>query len=211
MLMMTATVTLPTVAGATTSHAYEPMPNFVGMGRSTVFSEMYSAHLYYKTQGLGANTTHWVRVIGEIPAAGTQIQSFSTVILTVTTVPLPVAPAHTTAVVHPKKPVIKLDAVSSTRVRKPPVTPKKVVRHVVSDFRVGEATWYSYIPGQCATWYLPLGTRINVEDIATGHVISCVVTDREAARGNRVVDLSETQFAQLAPLSQGVLAVRVTW
>jgi beta-lactam-binding protein with PASTA domain len=78
-------------------------------------------------------------------------------------------------------------------------------------YRIGDATWYSYFPGRCATWYLPMGTRIAVRDLATGKVIHCVVTDREAAHGNRVVDLSETQFAQLAPLAKGVVVVRVSW
>jgi beta-lactam-binding protein with PASTA domain len=78
-------------------------------------------------------------------------------------------------------------------------------------YRIGDATWYSYFPGRCATWYLPKGTRIAVRDLATGKVVHCIVTDREAAHGNRVVDLSETQFAQLAPLSKGVVVVRVSW
>jgi beta-lactam-binding protein with PASTA domain len=78
-------------------------------------------------------------------------------------------------------------------------------------YRIGDATWYSYFPGRCATWYLPKGTRIAVRDLATGKVIHCVVTDREAAHGNRVVDLSETDFARLAPLAKGVVVVRVSW
>jgi len=78
-------------------------------------------------------------------------------------------------------------------------------------YRIGDATWYSYIPGRCATWYLPRGTRIAVRDLRTGKVIHCIASDREAAHGNRVVDLSETQFAQLAPLSKGVVVVRVSW
>ena len=212
-LVMAAIVTLPSPAQATTSHAYEPMPNFVGMGRSGVFSEMYSAQLHFKTTGLGANSSHWVRVIGEIPAAGTMIHPFSTVILQVTTVPIVVAAVrHVVAKpVVKKKPVIKLVAVTHKGAKKPTGTKKKVTRPRIVNFRVGVATWYSYIPGQCATWYLPRGTRINVEDLKTGKVISCVVTDREAARGNRVVDLSETQFAELAPLGVGVVPVRVTW
>ncbi len=78
-------------------------------------------------------------------------------------------------------------------------------------YRIGDATWYNYIPGRCATWYLPRGTRIAVRDLATGKVIHCIASDREAAHGDRVVDLSETQFAQLAPLSKGVVVVRVSW
>jgi hypothetical protein len=77
--------------------------------------------------------------------------------------------------------------------------------------RVGMATWYDYVPGRCATWYLPYGKRLYIKDLQTGKIISCVNTDREAAHGNRVVDLSQTQFSQLAPLTKGVIPVRVWW
>jgi rare lipoprotein A (peptidoglycan hydrolase) len=87
--------------------------------------------------------------------------------------------------------------------RKKPTKPKR--------YRIGDATWYSYIPGRCATWYLPKGTRITVRDLKTGKAVHCIVTDREAAHGNRVVDLNETQFAQLAPLARGVIVVKVSW
>jgi hypothetical protein len=79
------------------------------------------------------------------------------------------------------------------------------------DYRIGDATWYSYIPGRCATWFLPYGTRVTVRDLATGRAVVCTVTDREAARGDRVVDLSQTEFARLAPLAKGVIRVKVSW
>ncbi len=94
--------------------------------------------------------------------------------------------------------------VTTTTVR--PTRPKKPKR-----YRIGEATWYEYIPGRCATWYLPRGTRITVRDLKTGKLIHCIATDREAAHGDRVVDLNQTEFAQLAPLSQGVVVVKVSW
>ncbi len=93
------------------------------------------------------------------------------------------------------------------------VTPAAVATTTVvpAHARVGIATWYSYYPGQCATWYLPRGTRITVEDLATGRTVSCLVTDRQDYAPGRVVDLSETQFSLLAPLWRGVVEVRVTW
>lgn len=78
-------------------------------------------------------------------------------------------------------------------------------------YRVGVATWYSYVPGRCATWYLPMGTRVVVRDVATGKAVSCIVADREATHADRVVDLSETQFLLLAPLARGVIRVKVSW
>ena len=125
---------------------------------------------------------------------------------TTTTTTVPVAtttyPGQTTTSVPPTT-----TSSTTTTVR---VTTTTVKRNP-GRYRIGVATWYSYIPGHCATWYLPFGTRIRVRDLATGHSITCIVTDREAAHGNRVVDLNEAQFAQLAPLRVGVIAVRVTW
>ena len=348
-IVMAATVTLPAPAEAATSNAYEAMPNVIGFGQFSAHAEMYRAQLYFKTTGPGANSTAWTRVVGEIPAAGTMIHPFSTVILEVTTTPV------VTAVVHPaikktvvvalhhavkktlkktvvvalhhavkktlkktvvvalhhavkktlkktvvvalhhavkktlkktvvvalhhavkktlkktvvvalhhavkktlkktvvvalhhavkktlkktvvvalhhavkktlkktvvvavrhtgKRPVVKLESVTRQSIKVPskPVKKKVTSRPALADFRVGVATWYSYVPGRCATWYLPMGTRVNVEDLDNGRVITCVVTDREASHGNRVVDLSETQFSELAPMGVGVVPVRVTW
>ncbi len=113
-------------------------------------------------------------------------------------------PTTTTTATHPT---------TTTTICKVPTT-TTTIKHRKSKpkrYRIGDATWYSYIPGRCATWYLPRGTRIAVRDLRTGKVIHCIASDREAAHGNRVVDLSETQFAQLAPLSKGVVVVRVSW
>jgi rare lipoprotein A (peptidoglycan hydrolase) len=58
---------------------------------------------------------------------------------------------------------------------------------------------------------LPRGTRVTVRDLRTGKVIHCIASDREAAHGDRVVDLDSQQFAELAPLSTGVVVVKVSW
>jgi len=90
-------------------------------------------------------------------------------------------------------------------------TTLKPKRKKALKYRIGDATWYRYLPGRCATWYLPRGTRITIRDLKTGKVIHCIASDREGAHGNRVVDLDTQQFAQLAPLSKGVVVVKVSW
>jgi beta-lactam-binding protein with PASTA domain len=102
-------------------------------------------------------------------------------------------PTTTTTICHPV----------TTTTLKPKKKPVK--------YRVGDATWYRYIPGHCATWYLPRGTRITIRDLATGKVVHCIASDREAAHGDRVVDLDTVQFAELAPLAKGVVVVKVSW
>jgi beta-lactam-binding protein with PASTA domain len=101
---------------------------------------------------------------------------------------------------------------TTTTICKVPVT-TTTLRHKTKPkkYRIGDATWYRYIPGRCATWYLPRGTRITIRDLATGKVIHCIASDREGAHGNRVVDLDTVQFAELAPLSKGVVVVKVSW
>jgi beta-lactam-binding protein with PASTA domain len=123
-----------------------------------------------------------------VPTSTTTYPAESTTTSTTTTPP---PPTTTTTICIP---------VTTTTIKKKPVK-----------YRIGDATWYSYIPGRCATWYLPYGTRITIRDIATGKVVHCIVTDREAAHGNRVVDLDPAQFRQLAPLWRGVVAVKVSW
>ena len=89
---------------------------------------------------------------------------------------------------------------TTTTVKKPPVR-----------YRVGLATWYSYFPGRCASSYLPYGTHITVRDLQNGHVVHCVVTDRQGSRTGRVVDLSETDFSHLTAPWRGVVRVKVSW
>jgi beta-lactam-binding protein with PASTA domain len=125
----------------------------------------------------------------------TTIESTSTTVPgATTTTTAPVSPTTTTTICKP---------VTTTTVKPKKKRPVK--------YRIGDATWYRYIPGHCATWYLPRGTRITVRDLATGKVIHCIASDREGAHGDRVVDLDTQQFAELAPLSRGVVVVKVSW
>jgi beta-lactam-binding protein with PASTA domain len=129
-----------------------------------------------------------------LPPTTTTSESTSTTIpgeTTTTVVPLP-----TTTTTICKVPVTTTTVKHKERPRK---------------YRIGDATWYRYVPGHCATWYLPRGTRITVRDLATGKVIHCIASDREGAHGDRVVDLDTAQFAELAPLAKGVVVVKVSW
>ena len=97
---------------------------------------------------------------------------------------------------------------------------------------VGQATYYSYIPGYCASHYVQMfpgspprtywfrrGTMIKVTNLANHLFIRCRVTDHEAGSLPRVVDLSMTQFSQLigrpgdfnAIKIYGVLNVIISW
>ena len=79
--------------------------------------------------------------------------------------------------------------------------------------QVGEATWYSFAPGSGLTAahpWLPFGTVVNVTNIANGESVQVVINDR-GPFGGRIIDLSDEAFARIAPLSQGVCQVRLSW
>ena len=81
----------------------------------------------------------------------------------------------------------------------------------------GDATWLRTKPGTAAAgpalrkalgrnWR---GKWVNVT--AHGRTIRVKLTDWCACGHGRVIDLDKASFARLAPLSQGVLRVVVTW
>jgi uncharacterized protein YabE (DUF348 family) len=77
----------------------------------------------------------------------------------------------------------------------------------------GEASWYSFAPGDGLTAahpWLPFGTVVRVTNLANGKSVTVVINDR-GPFGGRVIDLSDEAFARIAPLSQGVCQVRLVW
>ncbi len=79
--------------------------------------------------------------------------------------------------------------------------------------QVGEASWYSFAPGSGLTAahpWLPFGTVVDVTNLGNGKSVRVVINDR-GPFGGRIIDLSDQAFAQIAPLSQGVARVRLTW
>jgi uncharacterized protein YabE (DUF348 family) len=79
--------------------------------------------------------------------------------------------------------------------------------------QTGEASWYSFAPGDGLTAahpWLPFGTVVTVTNLANGDSVRVVINDR-GPFGGRIIDLSDEAFARIAPLSQGVCQVRLTW
>jgi PASTA domain len=165
------------------------MPNVIGMSRARVFQAMRRAQLFFKTVGPGKSSKRWQLALAQSPAPGTKVAWHSQVTIRVAIT----------------RPVVKKKVVKRTT--------EQAAAAVVSgtNFKVGIATWYNYVPGHCASPYLPKGTRITVRDLTTGKTITCIISDRENEGDDHVVDLSETQFAQLEPLAKGVISVKVSW
>ncbi len=192
-------------------HGSRPVPSMLGMSPARVTQVLNAFELRYTVVGPGASTHSWVRVTGQFPYKSTMVRWHSTLLLRVTNQPdvslMASEPTTTTTLTPVTDPALPGSTTTSTTT----TTIKKAAAAKPKRYRIGVATWYSYIPGFCATSYLPVGTKVTVRNLATGVAIRCLVTDLEAAKGNRVVDLSETQFAKLAPLRRGVVAVKVSW
>ncbi len=203
----------PTRAPTTTTR----VPSVVGMPRVAALAALARAGLRVHLQGPGATDGTWTRATAQNLVAGSVVRRGTVIVVDTTR---PATPPTTTTTTPPPTTTTTLPgspggstttappSTTTTTTTPPPTTTTTVAP---ARERIGIATWYSYIPGQCATSYLPKGTRITVTDLASGRSIQCVVTDRQAYSPGRVVDLSETQFSELAPLWQGVVKVRVTW
>lgn len=75
----------------------------------------------------------------------------------------------------------------------------------------GIVTYYDATPGTCASPTLPFGTVVTITNPDNGATVSCTVDDREADT-SRQIDLATDTFAQLAPLSQGVISnAELSW
>lgn len=77
----------------------------------------------------------------------------------------------------------------------------------------GEASWYSFAPGSGLTAahpWLAFGTVVTVTNVENGKSVQVVINDR-GPFGGRIIDLSHEAFARIAPLSQGVAQVRLSW
>jgi rare lipoprotein A len=81
-----------------------------------------------------------------------------------------------------------------------------------SSAQEGDASYYyPSDPAECAHRTLPFGTSVTVTNLENGKRTTCVVGDRGPFVDGRVIDLSSDRFAELAPLSEGVIRVRIEW
>jgi len=95
----------------------------------------------------------------------------------------------------------------------PPTTqpPAPPTTAAPSNAQSGTATWYEGGTSHgCAHLTLPKGTVVTVTAVSSGRSVTCTVDDR-GPFGSHIIDLSPTGFQALAPLSAGVVSVRITW
>lgn len=122
------------------------------------------------------------------------------------------APAPTTTTGPPPTTTTDPPPTTTTTTTRPSGLPPATVSTTINDTATGIATWYSEAPpGRCASPWLAFGTTVSITDVATGVSITCLVDDREAQNPGRVIDLSPSGFDAMAPLSQGVIQVNISW
>ncbi len=147
------------------------------------------------------------------PAPSWQLVSATRV--TATTAPPTTVPPTTTTdpppttTTDPPTTTTTADPPTTTTTAPPPVaeaTPVSSASHSIE----GQGTWYGAPTGTCASPTLPFGTELTVTNDATGAATTCLVDDREAD-ASRVIDLAPGTFSQIAPLSEGVIEVTLTW
>jgi peptidoglycan lytic transglycosylase len=63
----------------------------------------------------------------------------------------------------------------------------------------------------CAHKSIAMGTIVKVTNIENGKSTTCKVGDRGPYVEGRIIDLSPEAFSQLAPLSDGVINVKLEW
>src|SRR3954454_15562142 len=101
---------------------------------------------------------------------------------------------------------------SAAPVTEPPATtPPPTTQPRPTDAQSGTATYYEGVSTNgCAHRTLPFGTVVTVTAVSSGRSIPCTVEDR-GPFGSPIIDLSPTGFSALAPLSAGVISVRISW
>jgi hypothetical protein len=83
------------------------------------------------------------------------------------------------------------------------------------NIQYGDASWYflnACYGMHAAHRTLPFGTEVTVTNLENGKSVTVVINDR-GPYGNysRIIDLCPDAFAVIAPLSQGVAHVSITW
>jgi rare lipoprotein A len=126
--------------------------------------------------------------------------------------PTTVAPTTTTTAPAAALPATDVAdrSVSASTTTEPTTTTTAPPAAPLGSAHSGQVTYYAHPAGTCASPYLPFGTVVRVTNPANGASVTCLVNDREADTA-RSIDLATATFAELAPLSQGVINAQLSW
>ena len=149
-----------------------------------------------------------------VPDSGPQVTVVAAGVADATEAPAHAPTTRVTAVAASHvSPVVSSAARSTTT--SPPTTqaaPTTTAAPRPQHSQSGQASYYTEAPnGTCAHPTLPFGTVVSIVDTDNGRTASCTVEDRGPYAGGRIIDLAQDVFTRLAPTSQGVINVRISW
>ena len=115
-----------------------------------------------------------------------------------------------------RAPVSRIVAVGTRAVaRRTPTAPRTATAAPVPTStgrsESGQGSFYDFTAASCAHKTLPFGTVVRITNLNTGAVASCTIRDRGPFGAGRILDMSKDTFGRIAPLSQGVVPVRIDW
>jgi rare lipoprotein A (peptidoglycan hydrolase) len=176
----------------------------VDVGRSSLVDHVRP--LVEETAGIGEVVASLPEVtsttVDETPPTTAAPERVAATSATTTTV------APTTTTTAAPAPTTTTTAAPTTTTTAPPP------QEATGNSQEGGASWYELDgshAGICAHRTLPFGTVLTVTNLGNGKTIQCTVGDRGPFVEGRILDLFRDDFARLAPLSQGVIRVRITW
>ena len=120
------------------------------------------------------------------------------------------AATTTTTTVKPTT-TTTVKATTTTTVKAPALPPRTLIGLATYYRPPVKGVYYGPTLVCAAVKAIPMKTKVTITNLANGKTAICMVGDRKAESTVRVIDLNNTVFASLAPLSQGVMRVKLTW
>ena len=111
-----------------------------------------------------------------------------------------------------RAPVSRIIAVGTRPVRRATAS-RSVARSATATghSETGQGSFYAFTAASCAHKTLPFGTVVRIVNLSTGASTTCTIRDRGPFGAGRIIDMSKDTFGRIAPLSQGVVPVRIEW
>ncbi|MFM7271647.1 MAG: ubiquitin-like domain-containing protein [Actinomycetes bacterium] len=111
-----------------------------------------------------------------------------------------------------RAPVSRIIAVGTRPVRRATATrPATPTASSTGRSETGQGSFYAFTAASCAHKTLPFGTVVRIVNLSTGASTTCTIRDRGPFGPGRIIDMSKDTFGRIAPLSQGVVPVRIEW
>ena len=179
--------------------------SFMVMGASVSFVGGVSSAATTTTTTVKPTTTTTVK-----PTTTTTVKPTTTTTVKTTTTTTTVKTTTTTTTVKSTT-TTTVKATTTTTVKAPALPPRTLIGLATYYRPPVKGVYYGPTLVCAAVKAIPMKTKVTITNLANGKTATCMVGDRKAESTVRVIDLNNTVFASLAPLTQGVMRVKLTW